>query len=57
MAVKQNDKERNITAAENGSFLIFTYCGILIGYKTPKVIRHDIHHHILSLEGSAVLTE
>ena len=55
--MKQKDKERIITAAENGSFHIFTYCGSLRGYKTTKVLLHDIHHHILYLEESVVLVE
>ena len=48
MEVKQDDKESIRTAADNGLFHIFTYCGILKGYETPKVILHDIHRHILS---------
>ena len=35
LAVKQNDKGSIRTAAENGSFHIFTYCGSLRGYETP----------------------
>ena len=54
LEVKQKDKERIITAAENGSFHIFTYCGSFRGYKTTKVLLHDIHHHILYLEESVV---
>ena len=46
-----------MTAAENGLFHIFTYCGILRRYETPEVILHDLRHHILSLEESAVLAE
>ena len=31
LSVKKNDKEPIITAADNGSFHIFTYCGSLKG--------------------------
>ena len=44
MAVKQNNNERIRTAAENDLYHIFTYCGILIGYETPRVILHDLHY-------------
>ena len=57
LSVKQNDRESIITAAENGSFHIFNYCGSLRGYETPKVLLHYLHHHILFLEESAVLVE
>ena len=57
LAVKQNDKRHIITVADNGSFHIFTYCGILRGYETPRVLLHDLHHHILSPEESAILAE
>ena len=46
LAVKQKTKELIRTLAKNGSFQNFTYCGILRGYKTPKVLLHDLHHHI-----------
>ena len=55
--MKQNYKERIRTADENSLFHIFTYCGSLRKYETPKVLLHDIHHQILSLEESAVLAE
>ena len=56
LAVKQNDKEQRRTEADNGLFQIFTYCGSSRGYENPKVLIHDIHHHILSPEESAVLS-
>ena len=36
-------------------FTFLTYCGSLRGSKNPKVILHDIYHHILSPEESEVL--
>ena len=57
LTVKQNNKERIRTTAENALFQIFTHCGSLRGYETPKVLLHYICHHILSLEESAVLVE
>ena len=57
LAVKQKDKERIKKAAENDSFHIFTYCGSLRGYETPKVLLHDLCHHILSPEESLVFAE
>ena len=49
ISVKQNYKECNRTAAENGSSKKFAYNGSLIEYETPQVILYDIHHQILSL--------
>ena len=57
MAVKQNDKECIRTAADNCLFHIFTYCESLRGYETPNVLPHDLRHHILSPDESAVLSE
>ena len=57
LSVKQNDRERIRTAAKNGLFHIFTYCGSLRGYETPKVLLHDLRHQISYLEESAVLEE
>ena len=57
MTVKQNYKERIRTAAENDLFYIFTYFGSLRGYETPKVLLHDLRHHILSPEQLEVLAE
>ena len=48
LEVKQNDKELIRTAAENGLFHIFTYCGSFRGYETLKVLLHDLHNHMLS---------
>ena len=42
---------------DNGLFHILTYCGSLRGYKTPKVLLHNLCHHILSPEELAVLAE
>ena len=46
LEVKKNDKEHIRTAADNISLQNFTYCGSLRGYETPKVLPHNIHHHI-----------
>ena len=48
MEVNKNDKGHIRTAAENGSFHFFNYCGILGGYETPKVPLCNLHHQILS---------
>ena len=42
---------------DNGLFHILNYCGSLRGYKTPKVLLHNLCHHILSPEELAVLAE
>ena len=55
--MKQNAKVCIRTAAENGSFHVFTYCGILKGYETSKVLLHDILYQIVSSEESSVFAE
>ena len=55
--MKQKNKERIKTVAENGLFHIFTDGGSLRGYEPPKVLLHDLHHRIVYPEESAVLSE
>ena len=57
LAVKQSNKEHIRTAAENGLFHNFTYCGSLRIYDSPKVLLRDLSHHIFSPEESVVLSE
>jgi hypothetical protein len=48
--LKRNDKERISKAADNGSFHVFTHCGSLRGFETPKLLLRDLHHQTLSPE-------
>jgi hypothetical protein len=52
-ALKRNDNERITKAAGNGSIHVFTYCGSLRGFETPKILLCDLHHQTLSSEESA----
>ena len=54
MEVKQNNKECIRTSVVNVSIQIFTYCGSLRGYETPKFLLYDINHQISSPEESAM---
>jgi hypothetical protein len=53
-ATARNDKECIRKATENGSFHVFTFCGSLRGFETPKLLIHDLRQHTLSPEESAV---
>jgi hypothetical protein len=39
---KENDWQEKRKAAENDAFFVWTYCGSLRGFETPKVLLHDL---------------
>jgi hypothetical protein len=47
---EENDWQEKRKAADNGVFFIWTYCGSLRGFETPKVLLHDLRQQIVNPE-------
>jgi hypothetical protein len=43
---EENDWQEKRKAAENGAFFVWTYCGSLRGFETPKLLLHDLRQQI-----------
>jgi hypothetical protein len=51
---EENNWQEKRKAAENGAFFVWTYCGSLRGFETPKVLLHDLRQQIVSPRGQRV---
>jgi hypothetical protein len=53
---EENDWQEKRKLAENGAFFVWTYCGSLRVFETPKVLLHDFRQQIVNPERANSMT-